>query len=101
MTSGTALPERIGLFGGTFNPIHLGHLRAAEEVREALGLERVLFIPSRIPPHKTADETDPIAPTAERLAWVEAAIAEAKQFSIDRIEVDRRRDRHDHLHRHP
>lgn len=89
MTTATAPPERIGLFGGTFNPIHLGHLRAAEEVREALDLERVLFIPSRIPPHKTADETDPIATTAERLAWVEAAIAEAKQFSVDRIEVDR------------
>ena len=54
---------RIGLFGGTFNPIHLGHLRAAEEVREALDLERVLFIPSRIPPHKQADDRDPIATT--------------------------------------
>ena len=89
MTVGTASPERIGLFGGTFNPIHLGHLRAAEEVRESLDLERVLFIPSRLPPHKTADETDPIATTEERLAWVEAAIAGAKQFSVDRIEIDR------------
>ena len=81
-------PERIEL-GGTFNPIHLGHLRAAEEIREALALERVLFIPSRIPPHKTADETDPIATTEERLDWVETAIAGAKPFSVDRIEVDR------------
>lgn len=89
MTDGTASPERIGLFGGTFNPIHLGHLRAAEEVREALELERVLFIPSRIPPHKNAEAGDPIATTEERLAWVEAAIADAKQFSVDRIEVDR------------
>ena len=89
MTAAAAPLERIGLFGGTFNPIHLGHLRAAEEVREALELERVLFIPSRIPPHKTADATDPIATTEERLAWVEAAISDAKDFSIDRIEVDR------------
>ncbi|MEM9174983.1 MAG: nicotinate-nucleotide adenylyltransferase [Myxococcota bacterium] len=89
MTPDTAPLDRIGLFGGTFNPIHLGHLRAAEEVREALDLERVLFIPSRIPPHKTADVRDPIATTEERLAWVEVAIADAKHFSVDRIEIDR------------
>lgn len=89
MTPADASAERIGLFGGTFNPIHLGHLRAAEEVREALDLERVLFIPSRIPPHKRADDLDPIALAEERLAWVEAAIADAKHFSVDRIEIDR------------
>ncbi|NTU60466.1 MAG: adenylyltransferase/cytidyltransferase family protein, partial [Deltaproteobacteria bacterium] len=44
----------IGVFGGTFDPVHLGHLRAAEEVREALGLERVVFVPCRLPPHKRA-----------------------------------------------
>lgn len=81
---------RIGLFGGTFNPIHLGHLRAAEEVREAQDLERVLFIPSAVPPHKHAHVNDPIAPTEERLAWVERAIADHKDFSVDRIEVDRK-----------
>jgi nicotinate-nucleotide adenylyltransferase len=49
------LPGRtgsIGMIGGTFDPIHLGHLAAAEEAREALGLERVLFIPNAIPPFK-------------------------------------------------
>lgn len=80
---------RIGLFGGTFNPIHLGHLRAAEEIREALGLERILFIPSRIPPHKQQQAINPIASPAQRLGWVEQAIAMHKHFSIDRIEIDR------------
>lgn len=81
--------RRYGLFGGTFNPIHLGHLRAAEEVRGALGLERILFIPSRIPPHKNQDPDDPIAPAKMRLDWVERAIASHEKFLIDRIEVDR------------
>lgn len=80
---------RIGLFGGTFNPIHLGHLRAAEEVREALELERVLFIPSAIPPHKKPDPENPLASAEERLDWVERAIGSHKAFSVDRIEIDR------------
>ena len=80
---------RVGLFGGTFNPIHLGHLRAAEEVREVLALERVLFIPSRIPPHKRQDPIDPIASPDLRLDWVERAIATHEDFLIDRIELDR------------
>lgn len=85
---GQSLP-RIGLLGGTFNPIHLGHLRAAEEVREALSLERVLFVPSHTPPHKASDQRDPIATAEERLAWVERAIAPQPAFEVDRIEVDR------------
>jgi nicotinate-nucleotide adenylyltransferase len=88
MTSAAGV-TRIGLLGGTFNPIHLGHLRAAEEVREALDLERVHFIPSNVPPHKQDAEHDPIASAAERLEWVERAIAPHKAFSIDRIELDR------------
>jgi len=80
---------RIGLFGGTFNPIHLGHLRAAEEVREALDLERVLFIPSHPPPLKVGDVYNPIASAEQRLQWVELAIAAQKAFSVDRLEIDR------------
>ncbi|MBJ18787.1 MAG: nicotinate (nicotinamide) nucleotide adenylyltransferase [bacterium] len=85
----TPSTARIGLFGGTFNPIHLGHLRAAEEVRETLALEHVLFIPSAVPPHKVANPDHPIASAEARLAWVERAIDEQKAFSIDRTEVDR------------
>ncbi len=81
--------QRYGVFGGTFNPIHLGHLRAAEEVRQALALEKILFIPSRIPPHKDQDPSDPIAPPKLRSDWVERAIAPHAHFQIDRIEIDR------------
>ena len=80
---------RIGIFGGTFNPIHLGHLRAAEEVLEALALERMLFVPSGEPPHKSASAGDPIAPAAQRLAWVRAAIADNPRFAVDALEVER------------
>ena len=56
----------VGIFGGTFNPIHVGHLRAAEEVVEALDLERMVFVPSAEPPHKQTGLRDPIAPAALR-----------------------------------
>lgn len=81
--------RRIGLLGGTFNPVHMGHLRAAEEVREALDLDRVLFIPSAVPPHKQADALDPIADADRRFEWVARATADQKRFEVDRIEVDR------------
>ncbi len=80
---------RVGVYGGTFNPIHVGHLRAAEEAAEALGLERVIFVPSAQPPHKRASEADPIAPAAERLAWVRAAVSGNPRFEADAIEVER------------
>jgi len=80
---------RVGIYGGTFNPIHIGHLRAAEEVAEALGLERVIFVPSAQPPHKRASAEDPIAPAAERLAWVRAAISGNPRFDVDNLEVER------------
>jgi nicotinate-nucleotide adenylyltransferase len=57
---------RVGVFGGTFNPIHLGHLHAAEEVLDALGLERMLFVPSGEPPHKTGSRSDPITERSSR-----------------------------------
>jgi nicotinate-nucleotide adenylyltransferase len=79
--------ERIGLFGGTFNPVHNGHLRAAAEVRTAFGLGRVLFIPSYIPPHK---ESRGIASAADRLRMVELACLGHDGFVPSAIEVEAR-----------
>ena len=82
-------PTGLGVFGGTFNPIHVGHLRAAEEVVEALDLDRMLFVPSARPPHKTAEGEDVIAPAEQRLAWVRLAVADNARFEVDPIEVER------------
>jgi len=80
---------RVGVFGGTFNPIHVAHLRAAEEVAEALDLERVLFVPSGVPPLKADDPESVVAPAASRLAWVRAAVADNPRFDVDPIEAER------------
>ncbi len=81
------MKERAGLFGGTFNPIHRGHLRAAEEIMSRFMLDRVLFIPSYIPPHKGAAE---IAPAAARLEMVELACKRHPGFIASSIEVEAR-----------
>ena len=81
--------KRIGVYGGTFNPIHVGHLRAAEEAAEILGLARVLFVPSADPPHKDGGVADPLAPAALRLAWVRLATRDNPRFEVDPIEVER------------
>jgi len=78
----------VGIFGGTFNPIHLGHLRAAEEVVEALSLERMLFIPAAIPPHK-CPKADVIAPADSRLRWVREAVRGNPRFEVDPLELER------------
>lgn len=77
---------KTGIFGGTFNPIHYGHLRSAEEAREALGLDRVVFIPCLLPPHKGHKD---IAPSSQRLEMLQMAIAEKAAFELSSIEVDR------------
>lgn len=82
----TGVPKGTGIFGGTFNPIHVGHLRAAEEVAEALELTKVLFVPSAEPPHKREQA---LAPAALRLEWVRAAIEGNPRFEVDPLEVER------------
>lgn len=74
--------SKIGVFGGTFNPIHYGHLRAAEEVREMLGFERVLFVPSGNPPLKTGDLADAL----KRYEMVRLATAGNRSFDVLDIE---------------
>jgi nicotinate-nucleotide adenylyltransferase len=76
---------RLGIFGGTFNPIHFGHLRAAEEVRQAARLDEVLFVPSHIPPHK---ELTGHATAAQRLECVRLAVAANPFFTLSSFEVD-------------
>lgn len=78
-----------GIFGGTFNPIHCGHLRAAEEVAEDLGLARVLFAPSAEPPHKREAQRDVLAPAEARLEWVRLAVAGNPRFLVDPLELER------------
>jgi len=86
--AGAARP-RVAIFGGTFNPIHFGHLRAAEEAAELLGLDRVLFVPSGDPPHKGDEAADPLAPAKLRLEWVRLATADNPRFDALDLEVAR------------
>jgi len=78
---------RIGVFGGTFDPIHVAHLRCAEEAREQLGLDRVLFVPAADPPHKAGRR---IAAAQHRLAMVKLATAGNRRFRVSTVEMDRR-----------
>ena len=77
---------RIGLFGGTFDPPHYGHLIAAQEVHWRLGLDRVLFLPARQNPLKQGQE---ISPAEDRLRMVELAVADDDRFEASRLDMDR------------
>ncbi|RLB83023.1 MAG: nicotinate-nicotinamide nucleotide adenylyltransferase [Deltaproteobacteria bacterium] len=77
---------RLGLFGGTFNPIHFGHLRAAVEVRDAFNLDRLLLIPSAHPPHKRADH---VANAEDRLEMVRLAIQGEPSLEASDLELAR------------
>lgn len=72
--------------GGTFDPIHVGHLAVAEEAREALRLDRVLFVPAGQPPHKLPGA---VSPVRDRVAMVQLAIADNPAFELSRVEIDR------------
>jgi nicotinate-nucleotide adenylyltransferase len=77
---------RLGILGGTFDPPHVAHLVIAEEAREALGLERILFVPAGQPWQKAARS---VTPGSVRLAMVERAVAGNPAFTVDRREIDR------------
>jgi nicotinate-nucleotide adenylyltransferase len=76
----------IGIFGGTFDPIHVAHLAVAEAAAETLGLECVLFVPAGQPPHKLGVA---ISPAADRLAMVRLAIEGNDRFGVDPLEIER------------
>ncbi len=76
----------LGIFGGTFDPVHFGHLRTALEVKESIGFTELRFIPCHIPPHRN----QPQANSEQRLMMLKLALLDAETgFSIDRRELDR------------
>ena len=77
---------KLGLFGGTFDPPHSGHLIVAQDALSALGLDRIIFIPAGAPPHKRERR---VSPAASRLAMLEAAIAQDDRFEVDPLELNR------------
>ena len=75
----------IGIFGGTFDPIHYGHLRTVLDVKEGLNLEQVLFVPLKQAVHRN----QPQVPAEQRLTMVQAAIADEDGFNVDEVELER------------
>lgn len=78
--------RRVGILGGTFDPIHAGHLIAAECVRESAGLDEVVFVPAGDPPHK---ESSRVTPARHRYVMTLLAVLAHPGFSVSRIEMDR------------
>ncbi|HEX2054113.1 MAG TPA: nicotinate-nucleotide adenylyltransferase [Actinomycetota bacterium] len=84
MTGDAGRPRRIGLMGGTFDPIHHGHLRCAEEARVQFGLDEVVFVPAGDPWQKTG-----VSPAEDRYLLTMLATASNPHFSVSRLEIDR------------
>lgn len=80
------LPLRIGVFGGTFNPIHVCHLRIAARVQTLIPLDRVVFVPASVPPHKAKED---LAPAHHRLEMTRLAVAGWPGFEVDDLELKR------------
>ena len=79
--------ERIGIYGGTFDPVHTGHLILARDAVELLDLARMIFVPAAVSPHKL--DRAPGASGADRLAMLRAAVADESAFEVDALELDR------------
>lgn len=79
--------RRIGVLGGTFNPIHMGHLAVAQMAKEAIHLEKVIFVPSHLPPHKNLRS---VAPSRDRFAMVHLAIRKNPAFTISGFEIKKK-----------
>ena len=78
--------RRFGVLGGTFDPVHIGHLIIAQEVVSLLGLDRFFFLPAGAPPHKRSRQ---ITPVQHRLRMLDLAIADNPAFALSRVDVDR------------
>lgn len=81
-----APPRRIGILGGTFDPVHVGHLVAAVNVRHALALDRLLLVVANVPWHKSDRD---VTPAEDRFAMVEGAVAGVAGLEASRLEIDR------------
>lgn len=77
---------RLGLLGGSFNPVHLAHLAIADEARQRYSLDHVIFVPGGQPPHKDAVE---LAPAEDRYLMTVLAVADRPEFSVSRYELDK------------
>jgi len=88
MNEAGPMPGGIGVLGGTFNPVHRGHVHAALAVAGALELERVVFVPAAVPPLKQRG-ADGMAPARDRLAWARMAVAGHPQLEVDALELER------------
>jgi nicotinate-nucleotide adenylyltransferase len=80
------MPERIGIFGGTFDPPHLGHLILASEALAQLTLDRLLWVLTSVPPHKLGQ---PISPLEDRLAMLRLAVADEPAFTVSQVDINR------------
>lgn len=80
-------PMRIGISGGTFDPIHIGHLIVAEQIRETMNLDKVIFIPTGRPPHKV---NMGVTQAEQRFNMLKMAISSNERFEASRVEIDRK-----------